>query len=539
MIALREAWQAGLLKRDQWAGNLVAGLVVGLVALPLAMAFAIASGVRPENGLFTAIVAGVVVSVFGGSRTQIAGPTGAFVVILASITARYGFAGLQVATLMAGAMLLLLGIARFGSIIRFIPDPVIAGFTAGIAVIIFVGQWSYFLGIPAPGAGPFYAKLIALLRHFPQWHPATTFLGLLGMGVLLIAPRIAGLRRVPAPLLALVAVTLANILLHPAGVATLGSAFGEMPRSLPLPSLPAFDFDQISELIGPAFTIAMLGAIESLLSAVVADGMAGTRHDPNQELIGQGVANMLAPIFGGFAATGAIARTATNVRSGATGPLGGIVHSVVLLLVLMLAAPLAARIPLCAMAAILFLVAWNMSELRHCLRMVRRAPRADVVILLITFALTVFADLVIAVNIGVLLAMLHFFRRMSQSVSVSSEPPPPHARDVLIYSIEGPFFFGATEALERTLAATHTDPRWLILRLGRVPFMDITGIQALEEALASLHRRRVRVLLCEANERVFKKLQDAELLAVLGEGGYHADIAGALALASGGTPPAR
>jgi len=539
MIAMREAWQAGLLKRNQWPGNLLAGLIVGLVALPLAMAFAIASGVRPENGLFTAIVAGVAVSAFGGTRMQIAGPTGAFVVILASITARYGFGGLQVATLMAGLMLLLLGVARFGSIIRFIPDPVIAGFTAGIAVIIFVGQWSYFLGITAPGAGPFYAKLVALVHHFAQVHRATALLGLLGLAVLVVAPRIAGLRRVPAPLLALLVVTFANIALHPAGVATLGSAFGDMPRSLPMPSLPAFDFDQVSELIGPAFTIAMLGAIESLLSAVVADGMAGTRHDPNQELIGQGIANMLTPLFGGFAATGAIARTATNVRSGATGPLGGIVHSAVLLLVLMLAAPLAARIPLCAMAAILFVVAWNMSEWRHCVRMVRRAPRADVVILLITFALTVFADLVIAVNIGVLLAMLHFFRRMSQSVSVSVEQPPPHARDVLIYSIEGPFFFGATEALERTLAATHTDPRWLVLRLGRVPFMDITGIQALEEAVASLRRRRVRVLLCEANERVLKKLEDAELLVALGEGGYHADIAGALAYCGAGTAAGR
>ncbi len=539
MIALREAWRAGLLDRNQWPRNLLAGLIVGLVALPLAMAFAIASGVRPENGLFTAIVAAVAVSAFGGTRMQIAGPTGAFVVILSSITARYGFTGLQVATLMAGVMLVFMGIARFGSIIRFIPDPVIAGFTAGIAVIIFVGQWSYFLGIGAPGAGPFYAKLATLVRHFPQWHPATTLLGLLGLAVLLVAPRIAGLRRVPAPLLALLAVTLANVALHPAGVATLGSAFGAMPRSLPLPSLPAFDFDQVAELVGPAFTIAMLGAIESLLSAVVADGMANTRHDPNQELVGQGVANMLTPLFGGFAATGAIARTATNVRSGATGPLGGIAHSVVLLLVLVLAAPLAARIPLCAMAAILFVVAWNMSEWRHCLRMVRRAPRADVVILLITFMLTVFADLVMAVNIGVLLAMLHFFRRMSQSVSVSPEPAPPHARDVLIYSIEGPFFFGATEALERTLAATHTDPRWLVLRLGRVPFMDITGIQALEESVASLRRRRVRVLLCEANERVYKKLQDAELLAALGEGGYHATLAGALELTGDGTAHGR
>jgi SulP family sulfate permease len=529
MIALREAWKAGLLAKQHWPRNLLAGVIVGLVALPLAMAFAIASGVRPENGLFTAIVAGVAVSAFGGSRVQVAGPTGAFVVILASITARYGFAGLQVATLMAGLMLLLLGIARFGAIIRFIPDPVIAGFTAGIAVIIFVGQWPYFLGLPAPGAGPFHAKLAFLLHHLPQLQGATAVLGVLGLAVLWAAPRIPGLRHLPAPLLVLLAVTLANSLWQPAGVATLGSAFGAMPRSLPLPSLPALSFDLVSELIGPAFTIAMLGAIESLLSAVVADGMANTRHDPNQELIGQGIANLLTPLFGGFAATGAIARTATNVRSGANSPLGGLVHCAVLVLVLLLAAPLAARIPLCAMAAILFVVAWNMSAWRHCLRMVRRAPRADVLILLTTFTLTVFADLVIAVNIGVLLAMLQFLRRMSESVSVRSELPPAHASDVLIFTIEGPLFFGASEALERTLAATHGDPRWLILRLGHVPFMDITGIQALEESVAALQRRAVRVLLCEANGRVTRKLADAGLLASLGAGGYHSDLAGALA----------
>jgi SulP family sulfate permease len=544
MIAIHEAWRAGLLKPGHWTRNLVAGLVVGLVALPLAMAFAIASGARPESGLFTAIVAGIAVSVFGGTRMQIAGPTGAFVVILSAITARYGFGGLQVATLMAGVMLMAFGIARLGNVIRFIPDPVIAGFTAGIALIIFVGQWSYFLGLPAPGGTHFHDHLIGLIRTLPQLHPATALLGLCSLALLVVTPRVPGLRRLPAPLVALVCATIGQALLQLPGVATLGSAFGEMPRGLPALAWPDLNAGQVVELIGPAFTIAMLGAIESLLSAVVADGMAGTRHDPNQELVGQGIANILSPLFGGFAATGAIARTATNVRSGATGPLGGIVHAVVLAAILVLAAPLASRIPLCALAAILFVVAWNMSELRHCLRMARRAPRADVVILSITFLLTVFSDLVIAVNIGVLLAMLQFLRRMSESVVVTRHDAEELERElgaesgsparltvpesVLVYGIDGPFFFGAAETLERALASTNRDPRCLIVRLARVPFMDMTGLQALEEAIGNLQRRHVRVLLCEGNDRVHKKLADAGLLQMLGPGNYHRDLADAL-----------
>lgn len=338
--------------------------------------------------------------------------------------------------------------------------------------------------------------------------------------------------------------TVLHALWQPAGVATLGSAFGAMPRGLPALHWPDLSVGQMTELIGPAFAIAMLGAIESLLSAVVTDGMAGTRHDPNQELVGQGIANLLTPLFGGFAATGAVARTATNVRSGASGALGGIVHALVLLAILLLAAPLAAAIPLCAMAAILFVVAYNMSEWRHCVRMLRQAPRADRYILPITFLLTVFGDLVIAVNIGVLLAMLQFMRRMAESVTVAPQDPvrlqrelgasdgQELPRDVMVYVIDGPFFFGATELLERTLAATHGDPRCLIVRLERVPFIDMTGLQALEEAIVSLQRRRVRILLCEANERVARKLADAGLLQRLGAYGYFATVGEALAAAA-------
>jgi SulP family sulfate permease len=541
MIAIEEARRAGLLARRFWPRNLLAGSIVGLVALPLAMAFAIASGARPQNGLFTAIVAGLAVSLFGGSRVQIAGPTGAFVVVLAGITGHYGFSGLQVATFMAGVMLLLFGIARLGAVIRFIPDPVIAGFTAGIAVVIFVGQWSYFLGLPAPSGAHFHEKLWHLLLAVPQLHLATTALALFGLLVHFVAPRTPGLRLLPGPLAALLAVTAVQTIWRFPEVATLGSAFGAIPRGLPALSWPDLSLGQVTELIGPAFAIAMLGAIESLLSAVVADGMAGTRHDPNQELIGQGIANLLTPLLGGFAATGAIARTATNVRNGANSPLGGIVHALLLLAILLLAAPLAARVPLCALAAILFVVSYNMSEWRHCVRMVRRAPRADVAILVITFLLTVFTDLVIAVNVGVLLATLQFLRRMAESVTISAQDPlalqrelagsssQPQPRDVVVYAIEGPFFFGAAEVLERTLAATHRDPRCLIIRLGHVPFMDMTGLQALDEALASLRRRKVRVILCEANERVAKKLVDAGLAGNLGDGGIQPDLAAALA----------
>jgi SulP family sulfate permease len=543
MIAVREAWKAGLFRRDQWLPNLVSGVIVGVVALPLAMAFAIASGAKPEQGLYTAIVAGVVVSLLGGSRLQIAGPTGAFVVILAGVTATHGIDGLQIATLMAGAMLLLLGIARMGAIIKFIPDPVIVGFTAGIGVIIFVGQWVYFFGLPAAGGEHFHDKLWRLLQALPGFHPATTALAVFSLALVIGTPRVPGLRKVPGPLVAMVAATLIQAVFHFNGVITIGSAFGGIPQGLPKFGLPEVTLARVIELIGPAFTIAMLGAIESLLSAVVADGMAGTKHDSNQELIGQGIANLAAPLFGGFAATGAIARTATNIRNGGTSPLAGIVHALTLVLILVLLAPLAANIPLAALAAILFVVAWNMSEVKHFARMVKRAPRADVAILLVTFVLTVFADLVVAVNIGVILATLHFMRRMASSVEVqqmTDKDLRPELSEhgmmalppgVLVYAVEGPFFFGAAENFERALAQTHTDPRVLIIRLRWVPFVDITGLQTLEEVILELAKRKVRVLLSGANPRVAGKLERAGIVDLIGRDSFFAEFRDALACA--------
>lgn len=541
MIAIQEAWKAGLMRREYWLSNVIAGVVVGVVALPLAMAFAIASGVKPEQGIYTAIIGGLLVSLLGGSRVQIAGPTGAFVVILATITTKYGVDGLQIATLMAGMMLLLLGVARLGGVIKFIPDPVIVGFTSGIAVIIWVGQWKDFFGLPAVTGEHFHQKLWHLLQALPHLHFATTGIAVASLVLVLFSARVIWLRRVPGPLVAMVVLTVVQSIFHFDGVATIGSAFGGIPRGLPELHMPAISLSRVVELIGPAFTIAMLGAIESLLSAVVADGMSGTKHNSDQELIGQGVANIVIPFLGGFAATGAIARTATNIRNGGNSPLAGIVHTLTLVLIVLLLAPLAVNIPLATMAAILFVVAFNMSEVKHVLRIVKRAPPADVAILLITFLLTVVTDLVVAVNIGVILAMFHFLHRMASSVQTQQlggadlemelryhgkHALPP---GVLVYGIEGPFFFGAVENFERALAQTHTTPAVLVIRLQRVPFMDITGLQTLEEVIQKLRKRNVAVILCDANERVKGKLEKAGVLELIGAENYVDGFAAVLA----------
>ncbi len=541
MIALREAYRAGLLRRQDWLPNIVAGVVVGVVALPLAMAFAIASGAKPEQGLYTAIVAGFVVSATGGSRVQIAGPTGAFIVILSGITAKYGIDGLQLATLMAGAMLWAMGRARLGAVIKFIPTPVIVGFTTGIGVIIWIGQWPDFFGLPKIAGAHFHEKFWHTLQALPGLHVATTTIALLSLVAVVVTPRIPYLRRVPGPLVGLALATSLQALRPFDGVATIGSTFGGIAQGLPSFALPQVTLSRVVELIGPAFTIAMLGAIESLLSAVVADGMTGNRHDANQELQGQGLANILSPLFGGFAATGAIARTATNIRNGGTSPLSGIVHALTLVMIVVFLAPLATRIPLASLAAILFVVAYNMSEWRHFARMIRRAPRADVAILLVTFSLTVFADLVVAVNIGVILATLQFLRRMSSSVEVTQQSEAQLAAElgdvarlhlpssVLVFAIDGPFFFGAVENFERVLVQTHADPRVLLIRLRRVPFIDMTGLETLDEVIGKLQKRGIAVVFSEANARVRGKLDKAGILTTIGEGNYADTFADAIA----------
>ena len=526
MIAIREAKRAGLLSSKNWMNNILAGVIVGVVALPLAMAFAIASGAKPEQGIYTAIVAGGLTSLFGGSRLQIGGPTGAFIVILAGITAKFGIGGLQVATLMAGVMLLLMGLTRLGGVIKYIPDPVIVGFTSGIGVIIFVGQWKDFFGLsPEAGGEHFHEKLWYLIVAFPGMHLETTALALFTLAVLLISPRI--FKRVPAPLVAMVAATVLQWFFEFKGVATIGSAFGGIPQSLPHFEVPAITFSQVLLLIGPAFTIALLGAIESLLSAVVADSMAGTKHDSNQELIGQGIANIFSPLFGGFASTGAIARTATNIRNGATSPLAGIVHALTLVIIVLVLAPLASHIPLAALSAILFVVAYNMSELHRFKHMVRTAPKPDVAVLLITFLLTVFGDLVIAVNIGVLLAALLFMKRMSDAVSFEQQHHEELLEEVdhpdfrlpektVVYAMEGPFFFGVAQRMASVLEIVHVHADILVLRLAKVPFIDATGMQTLFDLLDDCKRHKTRLVLCEARPNVLKKMKLAGLLEQLG-----------------------
>jgi sulfate permease, SulP family len=525
LIAILEAKRAGLLTAQQFSNNVVAGVIVGVVALPLAMAFAIASGAKPEQGLYTAIVAGLLTSLFGGSRVQIGGPTGAFIVILAGITAKYGIAGLQVATLMAGFILMLMGLLRFGAVIKFIPDPVIVGFTTGIGVIIFVSQWKDFFGLKLTNSSEhFLEKIIAQFSALPSLDPATTALSIGSVLVLVFSPKIVP--RIPGPLLVLVFATLIQSVFKIPSIQTVGSAFGGIPQSLPTFQLPTMTLTDASKLIGPAFTIALLGAIESLLCAVVADNMSGTKHDSNQELIGQGISNSVAPLFGGFAATGAIARTATNIRNGATSPVAGIVHSITLISIILVCAPLASDVPLCALAAILFVVAFNLSELPRFTKLVRTAPKSDVVILLVTFLLTVFADLVVAVNAGVLLAALLFMKRMASAVEITdqtskfverSDSALDLRKDIVVLSIDGPLFFGAVSKLEHALDHIDATASTIILRMGNVPFVDATGIASLQNLVDSSRQRKARVILCEIRPNVKLKLDRAGLIKSVGE----------------------
>lgn len=520
MIAIRKAYRTGLLKPENWARNVIAGLIVGVVALPLAMAFAMAIGVKPEDGLYTAIVAGLIVGLFGGSQVQIAGPTGAFVVILANITAQYGIEGLQVATFLAGCILFLMGLVKLGSVIKFIPTPVIVGFTSGIGVIIFVNAWKDFLGLSVliPLNTPFHQKLFMLVASFPTVNIPTAFLALISLFLIFITPKIS--KYIPGFLSALIGVTLLQTIFQFESVATIGNTFGEIPQHFPSFRIPDFrDINQILNLIGPAFTIALLGAIESLLSATAADTLVKTRHNSNQELLGQGLANIITPLFGGFAATGAIARTTTNIKSGGNSPLSSIVHAFALLFIILVLAPVASSVPLCVLASILCVVAYNMSDIPHFIGMVKQAPRYDTFVLLTTFFLTVFTDLVIAVNIGVILAMLFFVRKMHLSVEIEKQPmekikeeyPNAHipflGENIQIYAIHGPIFFGVTEKIERLLLSPGVYTNILIFRLKDISFIDMSGLETFKNLLQHYHQQNVKIYLTEANARVEKKLE--------------------------------
>ncbi|MCL6573490.1 MAG: STAS domain-containing protein [Bacillus sp. (in: Bacteria)] len=470
--------------------DLLSGLVVAVIAIPLGMAFAIASGVKPEYGIYTTIIAGILIALFGGSRFQIGGPTGAFIPVLFGIVMTYGYDSLLIAGFLAGIILLLMGIFKLGSLIKFIPKPVTIGFTSGIAVIIFVGQIANFLGLTGVEKHEtFFSNLRELGIHINTINLYSILTAVICLIALLLTPKFFS--KVPGPLIGLLLSTLVASLFFPTHVATIGSTFGDIPSTLPQFRFPEITIARIQQLIVPAFVIAILGSIESLLSAVVADGMTKSKHNSNRELLGQGIANMIVPLFGGIPATGAIARTATNIKNGGVSPFAGIIHGVIVLLILVLFAPYASQIPLASMAPILMVVAWNMSE-RHGFYQLLKTKTADSLVLVVTFLLTVFVNLTVAVEIGLLLAAILFVKRMSESmVTIKALPNENHKRDkiesqivtaihdcpqISIYNVEGPLFFGAAQTFEQSIMNTiNLKPKVLLLRMGKVPYMDTTG----------------------------------------------------------------
>ncbi|MBY0012442.1 SulP family inorganic anion transporter [Paenibacillus typhae] len=489
-----QGYNIASLRRD-----IISGTIVGVIAIPLGMAFAIASGVKPEYGIYTTIVAGILISLFGGSKFQIGGPTGAFIPILFAIAMEYGYENLLIAGMMAGVILVLMGLFRLGVLIKFIPRPVTIGFTAGIAVIIFTGQIGNFLGLQGVKR---HEAFIDNMKELGL-HISTVNLYSVLTAVICFAVVILGLRfapKVPGSLIGLLCATLVAALFFSGKVTTIGSAYGDIPNTLPSFHFPVITWERIRLLLRPAFVIAMLGAIESLLSAVVADGMSGSRHNSNRELVGQGIANIAAPLFGGIPATGAIARTATNIRSGAASPLSGIIHGVVVFLILLLFAPYASSIPLAAMAPILMVVAWNMSERKQFLKLLK-LKTGDSLIMFITFLLTIFADLTVAVEAGLVLAVILFVKRMGETHLVAKVLPDPESVKVAahmvtdshdcpqvgIYNVEGPLFFGAAYRFGDTMPEPGPGkPKLIILRMGKVPFMDTTGEANLAELVKQL-----------------------------------------------------
>ncbi|MBT2686916.1 STAS domain-containing protein [Bacillus sp. ISL-47] len=470
--------------------DLLSGIIVGVIAIPLGMAFAIASGVKPEYGIYTTIIAGILISLLGGSKYQIGGPTGAFIPILFGIVMTYGYENLLIAGFLAGVMLFLMGVFRLGSLIKFIPKPVTIGFTSGIAVIIFTGQISNFLGLKGVESHEYFIDNIReIARHIHTVNFYSILTASICLTGILLIPKF--FPKVPGPLIGLLLSTAAAIVFFPNQVATIGSSFGEIPGTLPRFAIPDVTLEKVIELLRPAFVIAILGGIESLLSAVVADGMTNTRHNSNRELAGQGIANMITPFFGGIPATGAIARTATNIKNGAASPLSGVIHGIMVLLVLLLFAPYASNIPLASMAPILMVVAWNMSE-RKVFCHVLKTKTEDSLVLVVTFLLTVFVNLTVAVEIGLLMAVILFTKRMSDHlVTVKALPNPENKHkkvqshmvsehhdcpQISIFNVEGPLFFGAAQTFSQTIMDTiHYKPGILLLRMGRVPFMDTTG----------------------------------------------------------------
>ena len=519
--------------REQFTSDLLAGIIVGIVALPLAIAFGIASGVSPEKGLYTAIVAGFIISFLGGSRVQIGGPTGAFIVIVYGVVQQYGLAGLAVATVMAGFLLMAMGFLKLGTIIKFIPYPVVVGFTSGIALTIFSQQIKDLFGLQiADVPADFIQKWTVYAGHFATLNPWALGVGVLSITLIALTPKVS--KRVPGSLVAIVVMTAAVYFLREKlgiqGIETIGDRFAIDP-SLPRLEAPAVTFAEIQELLPTAFTIAMLGAIESLLSATVADGVTGDKHNSNTELIAQGVANVVTPFFGGIPATGAIARTMTNINNGGRTPVAGLVHAVVLLLILLFLGDLTRHIPMACLAGVLVVVSYNMSEWRN-FKALFRNSKSDVAVLLATFVLTVLFDLTIAIEIGLLLAVVLFIKRVSEVSSVSVFKREVRGVEYVegsvdtekltvpegieVYEIEGPFFFGIANKFEEVMKRVGDRPRVRIIRMRKVPFVDSTGAHNLESLIRSSQKENVRILLSGVNEHVRKTLEKTGIADLVG-----------------------
>ncbi len=539
-----------LYSSQQFTSDLIAGVIVGIVALPLAIAFAIASGVKPEQGLYTAIIAGFVVALLGGSRVQVSGPTGAFIVIVYGIVHQYGYSGLAIATFIAGILLVIMGFARMGVLLKFIPYPVTVGFTSGIALIIFSSQVRDFLGLQmADPPANFVSKWAAFAEAWNTYDIMTLLVGSASLAIILLWPFVT--KRIPGSLIAILAMTVVvQVLGLP--VETIASRFGEVPNSLPAPQIPELSWTLITKMFSPAITIALLAALESLLSAVVADGMIGKRHRSNMELIAQGVGNILTPLFGGIPATGAIARTATNVRNGGRTPVAAVVHAIVLLLILVAFGHWAALIPLPTLAAILIYVSYTMSEWHAFVRLLR-GPRGDVAVLLLTFGLTVFIDLTVAIQVGVVLAAFLFLQRMSNATQVGlitndlreeegddegeaeGKTVPP---GVEVFQVNGSLFFGAIEKFRDAMQQVEKPPRVLILELSNVLTIDATGLQALEDVHRRLSPHKTTLLIAGVRAQPLFAMEQSGLIEAIGDDNIQGSLDEALERASTLVAPA-
>ena len=534
--------------KDKFMSDLMAGVIVGIVALPLAIAFGIASGVSPEKGIITAIVAGFTISLLGGSRVQIGGPTGAFIIIIYGIIQQYGFEGLAIATVMAGLFLVLLGLFKLGTIIRYIPYPIIVGFTSGIALTIFTTQVKDLLGLQIAGEVPsdFIGKWGAYFDSFSTIDLATASIGILSVVIIAVMPLIS--KKVPGSLIAIIVMTVAGIVLRNnfgIHVDTIGDRFTISP-TVPEAVIPTLTWESVKGLVSPAITIAILGAIESLLSATVADGVIGHRHNSNQELVGQGIANILSPIIGGIPATGAIARTMTNINNGGKTPVAGIIHAVVLLLIYFFLMPLASYIPMSCLAGVLVMVSYNMSGWRSIVQMLRN-PKSDVAVLLLTFVLTVVFDLTIAIEVGIILACFLCMRRMAETTQVSvltEEIDPNDDSDfnnlnlehlnipdrVEVYEINGPYFFGVASKFDDMMSRMKDKPRVRIIRMRKVPFIDSTGIHNLINLIEQSHRSGISVVLSGVNPSVRDVLVKNKFPEYIGDHNICSNINDALAI---------